>query len=94
MAKLPGNVLKTTGLSFRDSQVRVKEKPLDMKKMFQTQSYYMMVTMIAHPDHRLPLRCAQLPGLQVPWQGLHSGNIGRVLSAYVFTTIWSRFADC
>jgi hypothetical protein len=42
MAKLPGNVLKTTGLSFRDSQVRVKEKPLDMKKMFQTQSYYII----------------------------------------------------
>ena len=42
-----------------------------------------MVTMIARPDHRLPLRCAQLPGLQVPRQGLHSGNIGRVLSADV-----------
>ena len=42
-----------------------------------------MVTMIAHPDHRLPLRCAQLPGLQVPRQGLHSGNIGRLLSADV-----------
>ena len=44
MAKLPGNVLKTTGFSFRDSQVRVKEKPLDMKKMFQMQSYYISLS--------------------------------------------------
>ena len=53
-----------------------------------------MLTMIARPDHRLPLRCAQLPGLQVPRQGLHSGNIGRLLSADVLSTILSRFADC
>ena len=44
IAKLPGNVLKTTGLSFRDSRMRVMEKPLDMKKMFQTQSYYISLS--------------------------------------------------
>ena len=32
MAKLPGNVLKTTGLSFRDSLMRVMEKPSRYEK--------------------------------------------------------------
>ena len=48
-----------------------------------------MVTMIARPDHRLPLRCAQLPGLQVPRQGLHSGNIGRLLSVLKMFSVLS-----
>ena len=44
MAKLSGNIWKTTGLSFWDSRMRMMEKPLDMKNMFLTQSYYISLS--------------------------------------------------